>query len=445
MAFKNFRFQVILRVTVLVLVITLLAWCLVSGYYLRSVYIAVAIAILAGEFIWYVDRFNRDVKSFMVGLVQRDFTTHYQSTGRSKSFNELYETLNRISEVFKTISTEKEVQFRFLEMMVDHLRVGILTLDEDGRIQLVNQALKELLHKEVLFSLKSLESIDASLGNALKDIRSGETRLVKLRVQNELLQLSIHASEFRLEDKYHKLISMQNIRNELDAREMEAWQKLIRVLTHEIMNSVSPVISLSETMHGLLHQHQQEIKKSDDDFYETLDKGLDAIKVRSQGLYQFTQSYRKLTGIPKLSLQKTNIRDIIDRVSVLIGNKLRERGIKFKVSAANISVMVDPGLMEHVLINLLLNAMDAVEATIDPSIEIATSVDHKGTVFISVRDNGEGIEEATAEKIFIPFFTTRANGSGIGLALTKQILHLHHADIHFTSEKGKGSEFVIVI
>jgi two-component system, NtrC family, nitrogen regulation sensor histidine kinase NtrY len=198
-------------------------------------------------------------------------------------------------------------------------------------------------------------------------------------------------------------------------------------------------------MHGLLHQHQQEIKKSDDDFYETLDKGLDAIKVRSQGLYQFTQSYRKLTGIPKLSLQKTNIRDIIDRVSVLIGNKLRERGIKFKVSAANISVMVDPGLMEHVLINLLLNAMDAVEATIDPSIEIATSVDHKGTVFISVRDNGEGIEEATAEKIFIPFFTTRANGSGIGLALTKQILHLHHADIHFTSEKGKGSEFVIVI
>ncbi|MEX1238155.1 MAG: ATP-binding protein [Cyclobacteriaceae bacterium] len=429
----------------LTLVITLLAWCLVNAYYLRSIYVAVAVVILTGEFIWYVDRFNRDVKSFMVSLLQRDFTTHYQSKGRSKSFDELYETLNRISEVFRTISAEKEIQFRFLEMLVDHLRVGILTLDEEGKIQLVNQALKDLLKREVLFSLKSLESIDPSLVSTLMDIRSGETRLIKLRVQNELLQLSLHASEFRLEDKYHKLISMQNIRNELDAREMEAWQKLIRVLTHEIMNSVSPVISLSETMHALLRQHQQEIKPSAQHFYETLDKGLDAIKVRSEGLYQFTQSYRKLTGIPQLSLQQTNMKDIIARVGVLIGIKLKERGINLKFPDADIPVVVDPDLMEHVLINLLLNAMEAVAETHEPCIEISTFRDQKGSVFISVRDNGEGIDEATAEKIFIPFFTTRKNGSGIGLALTKQILQLHHADIHVTSEKGKGTEFVIVL
>jgi signal transduction histidine kinase len=211
------------------------------------------------------------------------------------------------------------------------------------------------------------------------------------------------------------------------------------------MNSVSPVISLSETMHALLRQHQQEIKPSAQDFYETLDKGLDAIKVRSEGLYQFTQSYRKLTGIPQLSLQQTNMKDIIARVGVLIGNKLKERGINLKFPDADIPVVVDPDLMEHVLINLLLNAMEAVTETHEPRIEISAFRDQKGSVFISVRDNGEGIDEATAEKIFIPFFTTRKAGSGIGLALTKQILQLHHADIRVTSEKGKGTEFVIVL
>jgi two-component system nitrogen regulation sensor histidine kinase NtrY len=444
MVFKNFRLQVILRVVILIAGIILLAWCVVYGYYLRSVYLVIAIVILAVEFIWYVDRFNRDVKSFMVSLLQRDFTTHYQSTGRSKSFDELYSMLNRISEVFKTISAEKEVQFRYLEMLVDHLRVGILSMDESGNIQLTNQALKDLLRKVVLLNVKSLDSLDPMLVNTLRDIRSGETRLVKLRVQNELLQLSIHASEFRLEGKYHKLISMQNIRNELDAREMEAWQKLIRVLTHEIMNSVSPVISLSETMHGLVNQQSETLKSGNAELYNALDKGLDAIKVRSEGLYNFTQSYRKLTGIPKLSLKKTNLQDITERVRVLMENKLKEQGVSLKVANVDIPIVVDPDLMEHVLINLLLNAMEAVDQTTDPHIDISGFRDEKGNVNIYVRDNGEGIDEATAEKIFIPFFTTRRNGSGIGLAITRQILQLHHADIHFTSEKGKGTEFVIV-
>ena len=435
----------ILRVVILILGITLLAWCLVLGYYLRSVYLAVAVVVLVGELIWYIDRFNRDVKSFMVSLLQRDFTTHYQSSGKSKSFDELYTMLNRISEAFKTISAEKEVQFRYLEMLVEHLRVSILSIDIDGKIHLANQALKDLLHKEVLISLKSLESFDESFVKTIREIRTGETRLVKLRVQNDLLQLSIHASEFKLEDKYYKLISMQNIRNELDAREMEAWQKLIRVLTHEIMNSVSPVISLSGTLHGLVNQHSDKLTLPDKDLYNTLDKGLEAIKIRSEGLYNFTQSYRKLTGIPKLSLKKANVKEIVDRVQILMANKIKEHSILLRISNVDVEVVVDPDLMEHVLINLLLNAIEAVADTKEGCIHIRTSLHQKSNVCIHIMDNGEGMDEATAEKIFIPFFTTRKNGSGIGLAITKQILQLHNADIQFTSEKGKGTEFVILL
>jgi signal transduction histidine kinase len=176
-----------------------------------------------------------------------------------------------------------------------------------------------------------------------------------------------------------------------------------------------------------------------------LDKGLEAIKVRSQGLSRFTQSYRKLTGIPRLSLKESNIRDIVDRVLVLLESKLKEREIVLEVSAVDRQVVVDPGLMEHVLINLLLNAIEALAETKEPRIRISTTRDQKGNVCICIGDNGEGMDEATAERIFIPFFTTRKHGSGIGLALTKQILQLHHADIHFTSQKGKGTEFVIVL
>lgn len=444
MVFKNFRFQVIVRIAILVLAISLLAWCMVHSFYLRSIYLGVAVVIIVAEFIWFVDRFNRDVRSFLISLEQRDFTTHYHSKGRSKSFDELYETLNRISEVFKTISVEKEVQFRYLEMLVEHLRVGILSIDETGDITLANQALKDLLQRPVIINLRSFESLDRGLLDTLGEIRSGETRLLKLRVQNDLLQLSIHASEFRLEGKYHKLISMQNIRNELDRGEMEAWQKLIRVLTHEIMNSVSPITSLSETMHGLVLKNRLALKAGSD-LYETLDKGLEAIKARSQGLYNFTQSYRKLTGIPKLSLKKANLREIVGRVTTLMQNKVMERGITLKASSADVPVFVDPELMEHVLINLVLNAVDAVSETADPVIEIKAILNEKGTVYLSVKDNGEGMDDATAEKIFIPFFTTRKNGSGIGLALAKQILQLHQADVHFTSERGKGTEFVITL
>jgi signal transduction histidine kinase len=266
---------------------------------------------------------------------------------------------------------------------------------------------------------------------------------LKVRVQNELLQLSIHASEFRLEDQYHKLISMQNIRNELDVREMEAWQKLIRVLTHEIMNSVSPIISLSETMQSVVERNEENFASRNSDLYNTLARGLDAIKVRSEGLYNFTQSYRKLTGIPTVSLKETTTSAIFDRVVVLLESKLKEKGIVLRTSCEELPVTVDPELMEHVLINLLLNAVDALRDTVDPQVVIGCRRGAGGAVYVYVRDNGEGIDEVTGEKIFVPFFTTRKHGSGIGLALVKQILQLHQADITFTSEKGKGAEFLV--
>lgn len=429
----------------LTLTIILLAWCLVQAFYLRSVYIAVGVLILLVELIGYIDRFNRDVKTFMTSLMQRDFTTHFNSSGKGKSFDALYETLNQISAAFKRLSTEKEIQYRYLEMLVEHVRVSILSIDADEKIHLANQALKDLLQKKVLTSLTSLESLDESLVKTIREIHTGETRLIKLSVENELLQLSIHASEFKLENRYYKLISMQNIKTELDIQEMEAWQKLIRVLSHEIMNSISPITSLSETLHGMVRQNNNLLDSSNANLYSALDKGLEAIKVRSEGLFNFTQTYRKLTGVPNLSLKKTNLKDILHRVQLLMLPKITEHNIQLRISDVDVNVEVDPELMEHVFINLILNAIDALNDQHDPCIHIGISKQQKGNLCIHVIDNGEGINENIREKIFIPFFTTRKNGSGIGLALTKQILQLHHADIQLKSMPGQGTEFIIIL
>ena len=202
---------------------------------------------------------------------------------------------------------------------------------------------------------------------------------------------------------------------------------------------------LSATLHSMVTANQPAFGDDHAPLYSSLDKGLEAIKIRSEGLYNFTQTYRKLTGIPKHAPRKTNLKDIVERVHLLLQTKLHQHNIALQASAVDVVIFADPELMEHVLINLILNAVDALASTPEPLIRIDTSRHPNGSTIIHVLDNGEGMDEPTLEKIFIPFYTTRKHGSGIGLAITKQILQLHRADIRVTSEPGKGTEFMIAL
>jgi two-component system nitrogen regulation sensor histidine kinase NtrY len=445
MAFKNFLFLIIFRILLLTAALMLLSWCIVNELYLRSTYVGLGVIIIVIEMIWYMNRFNRDISTWLTSVTHRDFTTYFQSEGNGEKFDELYEIMNKISEAFRKISQEREIQSRYFEMLFEHVRVGILSIDEKGKVHHTNQTLKDLLQTHVISHLKALEALDPELVTLLHKIKTGETELFKLRINQNLLQLSIHASEFKLDDKYYKLISMQNIRNELDAREMMAWQKLIGVLSHEIMNSVAPIMSLSATLHGMVDGKNQNMPEDDSGLYDSLDKGLEAIKIRSEGLYNFTQTYRKLTGIPKVSLQKINLKEIVQRVHTLMHSRFAENKIRFESSDINVDLDADPELMEHVLINLLVNSIEATNHQKDGRIQLFTSKNNTGNLLIHVKDNGEGMDESTMEKIFIPFFTTKKTGSGIGLAITRQILQQHQADILVNSELGKGTEFTIVI
>ncbi len=439
MVFRNFRFQVVARVLVLALALAVLIWCLFEGYYLRSAYVGFAVVILIIEFIRYVDRINHEVKTFLLSLSQHDFTAVFPDKGKGHSFNEVHQALNHITRLFHDISSQKEIQHRYLEMLVEHVRVGILSFTNDENVHLANSAAKQMLGRKVLGNLKAIESIDSRLLSMLREIRSGETRLLNVTVERETLNLSIHASEFRLDTTYYKLISLQDIRSELDAREVESWQKLIRVLTHEIMNSIAPISSLSSTLHKLVLQDHGGMNEG---LYRPLEQGLHAIKIRSEGLYGFTETYRKLTRPPQPNFQKVIFLEVVNRVAALIKPDLENRGIRLLITGESIAVNIDPELMEHVLINLAKNAIDALHERIDPRISI-TVHRQKESVFLEIADNGAGIPMDIVDKIFIPFFTTKTRGSGIGLALSKQIVQSHGGYLRVSSTHGSGTVFTI--
>ena len=434
---KNFRVNVILRLLLITSLIVLLVYfIMVDERYLRSVYLALFLIISLVEFVWYVDRTNRDFTSFLLALLQDDFTTKFSEKGKGKSFENLYKAFNAITQKFENISSAKEVQHLYLEGLVNHIRVGIISIDKDERIHMMNRALQKMLDRPHMAFLNNLNSVDHQLPEVLREIKPNENRLLKIQVKNELLQLSIHASEFLLNKEYYKLISIQNIKSELDINELDAWQKLIRVLTHEIMNSVTPITSLSDSLRQIL-----ENDKSDDSLAK-VGQGLEAIQLRSKGLQNFTEAYKKLTKLPTPKFNSVNLKSLFDNIVTLFKEELKNIKLILEIPEKT-EILADRDLLDQVFINLIKNACDALHGIEGSTIRI--HVEQNDVTTITITDNGEGIDEDKLDKIFIPFFTTKTEGSGIGLALSRQIIRLHNGSIGIKSQRGAGTEVTITI
>jgi nitrogen fixation/metabolism regulation signal transduction histidine kinase len=371
---------------------------------------------------------------------------HFTEKGKGKSFEKLYGTLNRINQQFKNLSSEKEAQYLYLETLVEHITLGILSFNTKGEIHLMNEAMKQLLGRPHFKNVKSIEKIDPDLLNTILEIKPSETKLIKAIIHSRLLQLSVHCSQFKIHDEEFKLISLQNIKNELEAQELDAWQKLIRVLTHEIMNSVTPITSLTSTLQGIMEKESRQ-GNATNELHGKLLQGLDAIKSRSEGLQKFTETYRSLTKVPVPKISKVGMNDLLSRTLTLMQSKFDENKItvhKF-LRDQNSIIYADPELLQQVLINILQNAVEALDGKPDGKIRILVAPTSEGRMQITIQDNGPGIAEDKIDKIFIPFFTTKRSGSGIGLALSRQILQLHNASISVESEIDVGTSFQIVI
>ncbi|MBT8367488.1 MAG: ATP-binding protein, partial [Deltaproteobacteria bacterium] len=308
----------------------------------------------------------------------------------------------------------------------------------------INNAAKKLLKIPRLGNIRDLDSISSKLAQKFIELSPGGNDLVKLQQDDELLQLSIYATGFVMRQQQLMLVAMQNIQSELAEEEMKSWQNLIRVLTHEIMNSITPIASLSSTAYGLLKDEREcEVPESMNETIDDVRHAVNTIEKRSKGLLTFIENYRELTRIPKPEFKMVKIKDLFERVEHLMKDQFEAYRINFhmQIDPESLEITADPALIEQVLINLCKNSAEAVNGVTRPKIKLKAVTDGLGNPVIKVIDNGKGITEEVAEKIFIPFFTTKQQGSGIGLSLSRQIIRLHKATIGVTSTPNEKTVF----
>ena len=439
---RNFRFQIILRVLLLALMIFLFFFFLFRTAMLASTMVCVVIIILQiMELIRFSERTARYFSRFLESIRYADFSGSVSPPGLGSAFQELSTAFSEVMKQFQQIRSEKEQNFQYLQTVVEHIGVGLIAFQENGDILLLNRAAKKLLNKYQLKNIVLLSDLSPSLVETLFKLKAGEKQLVKYVEQEELIQLMVYATEFRLREQAIKLVSLQNIQSELEEKEMEAWQKLIRVLTHEIMNSITPIASLSNTVIEMLAECQKDTDRTAD--LADITQAIQTIQKRSDGLLHFVQAYRSLTRLPKPDFQIFKLSELFISLEQLLIDSLRKKGIHFhsQIIPDNLELTADPKLVEQILINLLNNAMEALEGNPDPIIELSAAMDPRGRVIILVKDNGPGISEEAQDKIFIPFYTTKKGGSGIGLSLARQIMRLHKGNISFISGPETGSVF----
>ncbi len=455
MVYKNFRINCLARVALLGATIYLFFYLLFQTHWYATLFIIGCIAFYQiYALIHYVDKTNRDLTRFLQSIKQSDFSQTFTGGGLGSSFDALNAAFAEVTDEFRRTRAEKEEHYRYLQTVVQHVGIGLISFQQNGEVQLINTAAKRLLkvgatgRSPLLKNIRSLESFSKPLVDTLLRLRPGEKALVRVEDHNESVQLAVYATEFKLRNQKLTLVSIQNIQSELEEKEMEAWQNLIRVLTHEIMNSVTPIASLTATVNDLLTPpsgNQEPVKETSAETMDDVRGALQTIQKRSEGLLHFVEAYRKLTRIPKPQFQIFPVTELFARVGQLMRAQIADKAIRFcsNVDPESLELTADPELIEQVLINLLLNAIQAVEDQVDARIELAARMDERGRIIIQVADNGPGIIEEALEKVFIPFFTTKPGGSGIGLSLSRQIMRLHRGTISVHSQPNVETIFTL--
>ena len=443
---NDFRFRVAFRVILLGLSMSLLVYMLTRPNMIFAAGLTglIIIAQLI-ELFRFASQTNRKLTRFLESVKYSDFITGFASDNKlGKSFKDLNKAFNEVLEAFRKARSEKEESWQYLNTVVQQVRTGILSFDTDGRVHLINANAKRFIGITNLKNISELKEKEPTLYHALMDVETGKSTLHK--VGNEFL-LTIQATELRIRGNTVKLVTLQNIQTELQKQELEAWQNLTRVLRHEIMNSITPISSLTSTLREVL---DLELIKKDDHYElknegaEDLREGLGTIESRSRGLIKFIDAYREYTSLPPPKIKTVRIKELLEKVAQLMKPELRKTTIDFMCQCESeyLTIQVDEEMIEQVLINLLKNAIEALGDRQNSKIELLGKYSDSAAI-IEVSDNGPGIIKEAVNRVFVPFFTTKKTGSGIGLALSRQIMQLHNGIISVTSDPEVKTVFTL--
>ena len=442
---KRFELRIVIRVIFMFLTLSTAALILVKEQY---VYLTILIPIIIFQLIDFY-RFNRkaqdEVEQFVESIHYRDFSRYFDVQHAPLELKPLRKGFNEINTTFKVISKEKETQYVYLQKILELVDTGILSYEhKTGEIGWMNESFKRMLGIPYLKTIHSMARRDDLLYNEVLALRPGESKVISIAKDNGIFKALLSATAFQTDNKVYKLIAFQNVNEALDETEAMAWQKLLSVMTHEIMNSIAPISSLADTMLDRLHKSVSHLKEQPGAI-EDLELGIDTIRRRSEGLLKFAETYRNLNKITSPNLKKIYARDLFENLNQLMQPTLEQKNIELEIilKDPDLSLEVDASLVEQVLINLLINAMEAVKEKARPRIVLSAATTLNNRTVIKVTDNGTGIPTSLLDKIFVPFFSTRKNGSGIGLSLCKQIMMLHKGNIQVQSVDGEGTAFLL--
>ena len=445
---NKYSLTIILRVAFLTLTLFLLANTFYrDAFFITQFFLLVIAVIQVFSLIKSVSKTRDEVIDFLQTLEFDDLSIRYKVSGDS-SLDSLQREFNKIMNRLRSLREDKEDEFQYMKNIVQHVGIGLITFNGNGKVQMINTAAKRLLTINRLNNIDDLKDLSPRLVSIFYKLRTGGRELVRLEIGGDIVQLAVYAIQLTLKGEEFKLISIQNIQTELEEKEMEAWQNLVRVLTHEIMNSVTPITSLATTV-----ETELSLKTRDDLEAVTLHKddledillAVRTIKKRGMGLSRFVQDFRNLTHIPTPKISEIPVKQLFEEIILLLKKELDDQEIKVSLIVDPIGMVIqaDKGMIEQVLINLLKNAIQAFDEHKNRLIELKGYYGEKARPVLSVKDNGSGIEEEAVEKIFIPFFTTKKNGSGIGLSLSRQIMRQHKGVLGVKSKVDEGTEFVL--
>lgn len=442
---KRLELRIIARVLLLFITLFATAFILLKGWHTYLIIIAPVIIYQLVELYRFQHKSQEEIQQFVESVHYRDFSRYFDVKHAPSELQPMREGFNQINSTFKIISKEKETQYQYLQKILELVETGILSYEhESGEVMWMNESLKQMLQLPYLKTIHSLAKRDNELYNDIVALKPGDGKVTKAHLEKGSFKVLLSATAFQTEGKKFKLIAFQNISEALDESESQAWQRLLGVMTHEIMNSVAPISSLADTLKNRLEKLVVNMTNKSASVHD-LELGIDTIKRRSEGLLKFAETYRNLNKITTLNLKKIYVRDLFESLYQLMQPTLEQKNIEMDIVLKDTDLVLraDTNLVEQVLINLVVNAMEVVKDREEPRIILSASTLNNKKVLVKVTDNGVGMTEEVMDKIFIPFFSTKKNGSGIGLSLCKQIMMLHKGNIHVQSKEGEGTAFTL--
>ncbi|NBC81962.1 MAG: hypothetical protein GVY19_01140 [Bacteroidetes bacterium] len=447
---KSLYFSIISYVVLMVLAATGSAYSYFGmDHIFPAVLGLVVLFVLSILLIRYLNKTNRRLAYFIDSIRNNDTSVQFPGDIRNKPVMDLYNSLKILNDLIRKVKIESSYNEQLLKTLIEYSSTGFITIDENGDFEVLNHHARRYLGVEYTSNLTRLKQEDARLYHIFETIGPGENRIHRVQREDQFYQLSISAAEIKYYNKKFKVISMQDISRELDEQEIESWHKLFRVITHEIMNSIAPITSLSNTLTRLYQKngHKKQPGEVSEKNIEDTINGLKVIDDMGNGLMNFVQNYRQLNKIPKPNRVKINLQPWLENLKTFTGEIIRDKDIQLQITMDNNckTIYGDEKLLNQVMLNLVMNSVDALEGREEKKIAIKVNLGSDGKTVITTSDNGKGLTDEDLERVFVPFFTTKDNGNGIGLSLAKQILKLHGGVISMRSKPDKGTQVMITI